>query len=247
MGLHANETNSPTDSTLKNIHVIGYVVADAAARVAVTTMVDGDALYQQDTMELYIYDGTTLAWVVVGGGGGITLAGDVTGPSGSNTVAKINGATLGSTTATSANILVANGTQWVSVAVSGDVTITNAGVASVKANLSKASFGITIDGGGVTPTTGSKGYTVIPYNGTITDWYIIGDASGSAVVDLKRSGTSIVGGSGNKPTLTSAQRANAAVASWTSTSITANDEIEFNLDSASTLTRINLIIEITKS
>lgn len=117
----------------------------------------------------------------------------------------------------------------------------------LKTNLKLASFGITIDGGGGVPTTGSKGFVVIPYACTITNWYIVGDAAGSAVVDLKRSGTSIVGGSGNKPTLSSAQRANAAVASWTSTDVAANDEIEFNLDSATTVTRLNLIVEVTKT
>ncbi len=112
--------------------------------------------------------------------------------------------------------------------------------------LEKGGFGITVDGGSVTPTTGSKGYVVIPYAGTITDWYIVGDASGSAVIDVKRSGSSIVG-AGNKPTLTAAQRANAAVSAWTSTTIAANDEIEFVVDSVSTVKRINLLIKVTKS
>lgn len=42
----------------------------------------------------------------------ITLAGDVTGDSDANTVAKINGVALGTTTATSGNVLTANGTNW---------------------------------------------------------------------------------------------------------------------------------------
>jgi len=113
------------------------------------------------------------------------------------------------------------------------------------ANTKLSSFGITVDGGGAVVTTGSMGFTVIPYNGTITNWYVIGDQSGSIVFDLKTSGTSIIGG-GNAPTLTSSQRANAAVSGWTSTSITANQEIEFVVISATTVERVNLIIEITK-
>lgn len=118
-------------------------------------------------------------------------------------------------------------------------------MANLPTNIKNGSFGITIDGGGSAPATGSKGFAVIPYGCTITNWYIVGDVAGSIVVDLKRSGTSIIGGSGNKPTLSSVQRANAAVASWTSTAIAANDEIEFNVNSASTLTRVNLIIEVS--
>src|SRR5258706_1346402 len=65
----------------------------------------------------------------------ISLSGDVTGSGTSGiatTVAKINGATLGTTTATDKNILIANGTQWVSQALSGDATISNTGVIALK-------------------------------------------------------------------------------------------------------------------
>lgn len=118
--------------------------------------------------------------------------------------------------------------------------LTNGGTGS---GSSTQSFGVTINGSGGVPTTGSMGYIVIPYDCTITKWYIVGDTTGSAIIDLKRSGTSIVG-AGNKPTLSGAQRNNSTPSSWTSTSITAYDEIEFNLDSASTLTRINLIMVV---
>jgi hypothetical protein len=48
------------------------------------------------------------------------------------TVTKINGVALGATTATNANLLIANGTQWVTQALNGDATITNAGVLTLK-------------------------------------------------------------------------------------------------------------------
>jgi hypothetical protein len=54
-------------------------------------------------------------WAVSTGGGSTTLAGDVTGPSGSNTVIKINNTALGTLTgATAGNALIWNGTynQW---------------------------------------------------------------------------------------------------------------------------------------
>jgi hypothetical protein len=118
---------------------------------------------------------------------------------------------------------------------------------STSADVLIAAPGITIDGGGVVPTTGSKGFVTIPYNGIIINWYMAADVSGSMVIDVKRSGTSIVGGGGNKPTLSAAQSGNAAVSGWTSTTITAGDILEFNLDSVSVITRINLVLKVKKT
>lgn len=116
----------------------------------------------------------------------------------------------------------------------------------VKQQPKTTSFGITIDGQGGVISTGSKGYVVIPYDATITGWYIVGDQTGSISIDLLRNGTSIIDG-GNLPTLSSTQRANAAVSGWTSTAISANDEIQFYVDTATTVTRVNLIIQITRA
>lgn len=70
-----------------------------------------------------------------GGSGGITaLTGDVTASgtgSVAATVAALNGVALGTTTATSGNILVGQGSTWVTKSISGDISITNAGVTTV--------------------------------------------------------------------------------------------------------------------
>jgi len=107
------------------------------------------------------------------------------------------------------------------------------------------SIGLTLDGQGGVITTGSKGFSLPSFNGTIISWNIKGDdaTTGSIVVDIKRNGTSIVG-AGNKPTITAANSATANVSGWTSTTITAGDYIEYNVDSASTFTRINLEIKV---
>ena len=118
----------------------------------------------------------------------------------------------------------------------------------------KGSFGITIDGGGSAITTGVKGYVQIPYSGTITGWTILGDVSGSIVIDVWKDtyanypplvGDSIAGS--EKPTLSSAiKNEDLTLSTWT-TSVTEGDIIAFNVDSASTVTRVNLSINITKS
>jgi len=151
---------------------------------------------------------------------------------------------------TSAHIFVGNGSNIATdVAMTGDVTINNAGVTTISTSSGAAAgaTGVTVDGGGSVITTGSKGYITIPFTCTITNWYLAADVSGSVVFDVKRSGTSIIGGGGNKPTLSSQSSANAAVSSWTSTSISTGDILEFNVDSAATITRVNLVLKLAKS
>jgi DNA-binding transcriptional MerR regulator len=54
-------------------------------------------------------------------------SGDLSGSGASPTVSRINGTSLGITTATSGNLLIASGSEWVSRPISGDVTITSLG------------------------------------------------------------------------------------------------------------------------
>lgn len=112
-------------------------------------------------------------------------------------------------------------------------------------------FGITIDGAGTAITTGSKGFRRIPFNCSVTGWTILGKESGSIVIDIKKCNyagfptTSSIAGS-EKPTLASAQsNQDVSLSTWTTT-ITAGDIIEFYVDSAAVVTRVNLFIHITK-
>ncbi len=111
------------------------------------------------------------------------------------------------------------------------------------------SFGITVDGQGGVVSTGSKGFIIIPYPAVIVSWYIVADQSGSIQFDIKKvingTSTSIIG-TGNKPILSSQQRANAMVQGWNITEIENNNEFEFNVDSASTVSRAQLFIQIAK-
>ncbi len=102
------------------------------------------------------------------------------------------------------------------------------------------------DGGGTVIPTNKKCRVRMPYAGTISKWYVDADQSGSIVVDVKKNGTSLVGGGGNKPTLSTAQNANAVPASWTGVVFAKGDLIEFNVDSVTTLTQATVTLEVQK-
>jgi hypothetical protein len=116
----------------------------------------------------------------------VTLAGDVTGPSSANTVAKINGSPLGTTTgATSGQYLAWNGSAWVpTTAAAGGVTSFNTRTgAVVPANadyLAVASGGLT----GATAATRFVGGTAngAPASGTFAVGDFIVDQTSSIFV-----------------------------------------------------------------
>lgn len=119
-------------------------------------------------------------------------------------------------------------------------------------NVKKKSFGITIDGGGSAITTGVKGYVTVPYTGTITQWTLLADQSGSIVIDVWKDTyanypptvADTIAGS-EKPTLTAAtNNRDTNLTTWT-TAVTAGDVIGFKVDSAATVTRVTLVIEMT--
>lgn len=112
------------------------------------------------------------------------------------------------------------------------------------------SFGITVDGSGSVITTGNKGYAIMPYNATITGWDIISNTSGTCVVDIWKntsiptSANTITGS--EMPTLLNQQiNSNNTINSWNK-NISINDIISFNVLTASTVSRINLIIKVIK-
>lgn len=109
-----------------------------------------------------------------------------------------------------------------------------------------------IDNGGVALTTGVKGDIVVPFACTITSATLLADVSGSVVVDIWKDtyanfpptdADSITASA--PPTITAAVKStDATLTGWT-TSVTAGDIIRYNVDSATTITRVTVILGIT--
>lgn len=114
-------------------------------------------------------------------------------------------------------------------------------------------IGVTFDGNGATPTVGSIGYVVCPFDGEIQGWHIVSNVSGSAVVDVwKSSGTiptnvNTIAGT-EKPTLSAQQLASdLSISTWTSLTVASGDVIGFELESVATCTRITVEVVINET
>lgn len=172
-------------------------------------------------------------------------------------IVSISGGTGILTGGTYPNFTITNSAPDQVVSISGGTGILTGGTYpnfTLQNTIVNGSFGITIDGGGSAITTGVKGYITIPYNCVITGWDIFSDVSGSIVVDVWKdiyanfpptSGDTIAGS--EKPTLSSGvKNQDNSLSTWT-TSVSSGDIIAFNVDSASTLTRVNLTIKVLKT
>ncbi len=105
---------------------------------------------------------------------------------------------------------------------------------------------------GTVITAGDSTFVELPVEvtGTITKAVLVADQAGSAVVDVQKASsggfptfTSIAASA--KPTLSAAQRSiDTTLTGWT-TSVTAGDTFRFRVDSASTVTRLTLVLTIT--
>lgn len=111
-----------------------------------------------------------------------------------------------------------------------------------------------IEGGGLAITTGVKGDIMIPFACTVQSWYIVADQSGSIVVDIWKDSygnfpptvADTITGT-EKPTLSSATKnQDLTLTSWT-TAFSRGDFLRFNVDSASTVTRVTVIIVVKKT
>lgn len=233
----------------------------AASRPAATAVAPGTLYYSTDTATTDRSDGTNWqTYADIPAGGGITqLTGDVTaGPgSGSQSATIANDAVifakmqdintdrlLGRDTAASGNVE--------ELTVSGGIEFSGSGGIRQTTEARTRQIGITIDGGGSAITTGVKGYKSFPIAGTITSVRMLADVSGSCVIDIWKDtyanypptvADTITAAA--KPTISTAVKSeDSTLTGWT-TSINAGDIFGFNVDSATTITRVTLELTIT--
>jgi hypothetical protein len=115
-----------------------------------------------------------------------------------------------------------------------------------------ASIQVTIDGGGSVITTGIKTDLRVPVACTIIRAVLLADQSGSIVIDVwKDSYTNYPPTDADSitasapPTISTATKSkDSTLTGWT-TSISADDTLRFNVDSATTVTRVQLELEVT--
>ena len=111
------------------------------------------------------------------------------------------------------------------------------------------------DGMGVALVVGSKVYLEVPFAMTITGWTIISDVSGSCVIDVWKDtyanyppvvGDSIAGT--EKPTLSSATKnQDLSLSTWTTLAVASGDTLVFNVDSATTVTKVTVVLRGTRT
>lgn len=129
--------------------------------------------------------------------------------------------------------------------------ITSTGVISIDPDALVKPHAVTlfVDGSGTVLTTGTKNPIKIPYGGTLQGWLLIATPSGSVTVDIFRAAdgaglpvTSIIG-AGTKPALSSAvENSSTSFTSWTSTTLTAKDNLAISLSGISTVTYCSLTL-----
>lgn len=187
----------------------------------------------------------------------------------SGTLAVANGGT-GAGTLTQYGILIGNGTSAVSATaamsdgqllvgqtssaplpktISGDVTFAASGAATIASNQKLKGITFIIDGGGSAITAGVKGDLMIPFGCTISQWTLLADQSGSIVVDVWKDTyanypptvADTITGSALPTISTSTKGQSSTLTGWT-TAITAGDTLRFNVNSASTITRVTLTL-----
>jgi len=123
-------------------------------------------------------------------------------------------------------------------------------------SVSAQSFEIVMvfSGGSSTIATGIAGDFQAAFAFTITEWTLLGDQSGSIVVDIWKDtyanypptvADTITASA--KPTISTATKGNSSTLTGWTTSVAAGDTLRFNIDSVTSLTRCTMILKATRA
>lgn len=141
--------------------------------------------------------------------------------------------------------------------LTGDVTAgpgSGTQAATISAAFKVAEVVFIVDGGGGAITTGLKGFIKIPFACTIDQVDLYADQAGSVVVDIYKdvyanfppTGADTITAAA-KPTLVAADKYQDATLTGWITSIAAGDVLAYNIDSASTITRLTVTMKVTRT
>jgi len=226
-----------SDTALNKI--IQYGTAAARAAFTPNPATGSQVLYiwydTDSAPDTYVWDGSAWVQINVGGGGGAPSTSDYLTHSDESTDLP-----------NSRELLAGTGLSF-------DDTVANQ--RTINADANRRQITLVIDGGGSAITTGVKGFISVPFACTIQKVRLLSvDASATAgdiVIDIWKDtyanypptvADTITAAA--KPTLSTANKSeDSTLTGWT-TSIAAGDILGFNVDSASTVTRVSLTLEV---
>jgi len=223
----------------------------SASSIGATT-ISGGTLYSGSTNLYNIFAGIGS----VGGGTSTSVQPGLntyTGGTSTSPSVNISALTISTLTVSGESVLnaISANTLSAQTIISGSTNIS-----SLFSSISHTHFGgigFTIDGGTSVITTGFKGSVIVPFNCIIQSWTIVGDSTGSIVIDVWKdiygnypptSGDTIAGT--EKITLSNQQKnQDLSLTSWT-TSISSGDILSFKVDSVSAVKKIYVMINVIK-
>lgn len=109
-----------------------------------------------------------------------------------------------------------------------------------------------IDGGGNPITTGKKGTIHVPFAATILEWTVTADQIGSIDIDINKSTyagyptTATITGSEHLILSSQQKNQSSTLTGWTTT-ISADDVLEFEVDSAATVSKVTLNLYVSEA
>ena len=179
-----------------------------------------------------------------------TITSDLAALKGASYIVKTADATLTGETAladlSSGLLYVTTGTGALRTATAADLP------AHTHTTTTAVSF--LIDGGGAVITTGTKGVLTVPFAGTITEWQVLADVSGSIQLDIWKDALAnypptiadTITGTDKPRIVSSVKGGSTALTGWTK-SVNFGDILRFNVDSATTITRVTVTLFMTRT